>query len=463
MEVSPWKLALDRLQNVDPDLADAFDKFYQNVPLKERESLLVFIERYPYARTIVDSGQALLSNGDPFPSGFQVSKTMPFGVVLTRACEVWDRSIARFPGGPRSQTLLYKGDCIGLFELLDKYTPGAHGAEPDWNISSGSINVRCLPNISTKDRINSLRKEYGNFDTENFKRATTLAQRAVIINGFCERIDDWYVDVLYFHDRWFELAFEMTKDEKHKEYAIDLVLMLYSIGWRSESRIRDAHTTLYQYFADDLQHFAGRDLRPLELAYAFLVQIFDVLDKRRPYYILVEKDDEVAPISMLCSGIVDVAQGNEEGGQTKILRPTYMSEADPIGYVPLEHISPHVVTSLRGGSGKNVRNNVLSMFERIRNASNVASADGGKAHPLLLELSVLLGQLAFRSPVPTASAEKTNATDAFRLALDGERNRNVTLLDMPEQEFFSPFLTGLDLPRSDFFRSCVKVSMRSAE
>ncbi len=444
-----WEEAFNRLRQADSSLAAAFDQFYHQLEEVDRSKVEVSLQSYPFTTRVLDTGTAYWPDGSKVEDDYVVAKGLPFGVILSRSCEVFEYTIPTMPDSPKPTAILSKGACIGLFELFDHENTEAHGGQPDWSISAGSISIRSLVNFDAAGTQNQLRRLFGTFDTERFKTRTTLSEKAMFIPGARDGLLDWTVDILFFNKFWFD-CLSAYKGRSDEEAGAAYVLRdkLYAAAWSNVSRIRAANTSIMRFLSSGLN--TNADLSLAMGSYELTSVVTDAVYSRVPIYVIDGHSEDVAPMKFMCEELLKPFMK-----QPVAIRPAYLGEDYQVGYMPLEFISPFVLQF--GPTNHNTRDKIVAMAQRIRNASD-SVLDENVDLPILAKLEQLFDNIAFK--VPASSSGRRNgdrASAEFKVVLDMSRNIKEQGIDL--REFFNPYLDDLENQRSEFFRACVRINM----
>ena len=443
-----WQEAFKRLQQANPSLAVAFDRFHDQLDDEARANVQVSLQRYPFASRILDTGTPYWPEGTKIDNDFVVAKGVPFSIILSKSCEIFEYTIPLMPESPKPTALLSKGDCIGLFELFDQRDTDASGGQPDWSISAGSTNVRSIVNFDAAVTLRKLQQRFGGFDTDRFRSSTTLSEKAMFIPEMQHLLSDWTVDLLFFSKSWFDYLFEYERRSDDAAFAAcRLRSELYAAGWRSVSRIRAANTSFMRFFSPGLR--SNADLHLVESSHALTVTVADVIYSRTPVYVLDRDSEEVAPVNIICSELLSSLMYDPIA-----IRPAYLGESHDVGYMPLDFISPYIIRF--GPASHNIRNRIAAIAQKIRNASD-SVIDGGVDLPILVELEEFFENVWFRVPAAVSSARGNSdrASAEFRLLLD--EARNIREMDLEQSAYLQPYLYELENQRSDFFRACARI------
>lgn len=443
-----WRDVLARLNESNSKLAGVFNAVYEEAQRDGSDQFGFNIEDYRFGSTILHGGRAFASDQRPLSSEFLMPNGLPFGIILDNGCEVFDWLMSERPLPPRSQAVLKQGSCIGLFEMLDDFTEGSQGVSPDWNIVAGAASLTFISSITTRQVRQRLARAFGSFDTALFDYERTTAKKLMSIPGFQHACSDWRAKILYLSPEWFRYIFS-----HETEACLAARLFLYELGWRYGSKVRDTRTRLFHYFTPQAGETEG-DYRLVELSLTFLRYVSDILNDRRPVFLFEDTASELGPIPLIRQSVLP----HLREGETKVLLPCYLSQARDNGFIPLDHISPRIVTGQRavGGLGANTMENIMMIFQKIRNASNnVLKEDRSTGH-MLLDLNQWICRLAFRTPMPK-SEEFGGERTGFKLSVNMEGNRRIEREMMFDQDFFAPHFDKPPMKNSEFFRNCLKI------
>lgn len=446
-----WKEAFKRLRQANQSLAVAFDQFHDQLDDDARAKVQVSLQRYPFTARILDTGTPYWPDKTKIEDGYVVAKGLPVGVILSRSCEIFEYTIPLMPEAPKPTALLFKGDCIGLFELLDQSDSDAHGGQPDWSISAGSTSVRSIVNFDAAGTVRKLQQHFdgSNFDADRFKNCITLSEKAMFIPEMQNLLSDWTVDILFFNKFWFDYLFDYARRTDDVGFAAcRLKDELYAAGWRSVSRIRAANTSFMRFFSPGLKNHA--DMHLVESSHALTVTVADAVYSRTPVYVLDRDGEDVAPVNVICQNMLAPLMEDPIA-----IRPAYLGGEHEVGYMPLDFISPYIIRL--GLAGQSIRNRIAALAQKIRNASDFV-IDGEIDLPILARLDEFLDNLAFRVPAAQNRTRENGerASAEFRLFLD--EARNIKPVELELETYLQPSLRKLENRRCEFFRACARIS-----
>lgn len=428
-----WEDAKDRIRLVDEDLKTAFATFHQCLSDKEKDKATVYHCRYRYGDLLIDSGRAFWPGGEKFPEAYVVAKGLPFGLILTKMCDVIEPSVSTNKNQMvhyNSQALLAQGEFIGLFELLDKYLYNDNGPQPDWTIASGTKNIIPPTNLANSHIKKLIQKNFGLYGWNKSFSFNTFVDDIISSEKINHIIDGWHVDVLLFSKCWFDNLFEMVHFDQMPEETLPLYYYLTKKAWQSVTRIRETRTSLFSYLP----------IPEAETAYDLLTHLSDCLENRRPIYVPTINEDTAAPIDRLCQMfLAKILPSNED---IFFLAPQYFYQGQVHGFVPLEVISNKFANKRQSTVAV-----VRAAIEGLAAAYNNMRRDG-KSVPSLSSVPDIVNNLVFRA----ASEEVTGKYEAFQCTLDGK----ITPVD--DNEFFSN-VPGALARSNKFFKSCVRVSL----
>lgn len=452
-----WEATRARLKKANSSLADAFDYFYEQLEVDDRNKVGVSLQSYSFTERILDTGVPFWPGRSLVPDEYIVATGMPFGIILSHSCEVFEYTIPLASNLPRPTALLSAGKCIGVFELFDAVDKVSHHSQPDWNICAGSTSIRTTVNMNTGGVRDDLQKIYGSFDFDRFRNCSTLSQKANFIPAIASELQEWKVDLLFFNKYWFDILLDKESDTDRIGFAANrLKNILYAAAWPNLSRIRSTSTSFKPFFSPGLRSSA--DLPLVESSQAIAATTDDVIYGRMPVYVLDRQSDDVAPVSRLCEMLLEPFMKNPI-----VLRPSHISTDGPysVGYLPLDYISPYIVSNKGkfGAANQSIRARILSRFEMIRNASDLVLAKRVDL-PILVDLNKFFDHISFRVPsTQKASKGKDRASTFLRLVLHetADGTRTVVECDIAEEEFFQPYFDTLENSKCEFFRASVRI------
>src|SRR5262249_21076677 len=151
-------------------------------------------------------GRALDPAGQPLRPDVLVANQLPVGLILDNALEVIDEVIRNGEVIEFPQSVLFKKQLIGLWELIDEQLQVEGRPITNWTISSGSRSLKFLefPTQKVKwDRLRARYRQLSTYDKEDIRklRETDLIERIGEVDEKCSR---WETQVLYFSPSWFD-------------------------------------------------------------------------------------------------------------------------------------------------------------------------------------------------------------------------------------------------------------------
>ena len=138
MQWLDFKDASDIIKAVDAELEALLRVVWGQATPRQQKGLCFCLVRYPYKHFVFKNGRALDPDGKPLSSDLLVADRLPVGLILDNMLEVIDEVIRSDEVIEFPQSLLFKRDLIGHFELIDQYLNVEGRPVPIWTISSGS-------------------------------------------------------------------------------------------------------------------------------------------------------------------------------------------------------------------------------------------------------------------------------------------------------------------------------------
>src|SRR5215510_4509574 len=139
-----FKEASEIIKAVDAELAVLLSDVWDRAAKAYQRDLCFFLATYPYKHFVFKNGRALDPNGKPLRADLLVADQLPVGLILDNMLEVIDEVIRSEEVIEFPQSLLFKNQFIGDWELIDQLLKVEGRPTPNWTISSGSRSLKFL-------------------------------------------------------------------------------------------------------------------------------------------------------------------------------------------------------------------------------------------------------------------------------------------------------------------------------
>lgn len=432
-----WDAARSEIATVRPNLAELLNDCYvaQNGDLQA--SMKTIVAEYRYGSRITGDGWPYLPGEQPFPKEFIVSARLPLGIITENACESTEYAAMGNVSIPIAETILVPSDFIGLFEAVDVLTRVPLPPLPSWNIYAGISSIHALPNLATQQNLNRLARTFSrHIDEISFREADGLLAQLKLLPEFDSIANDWRVRIVYLSKDWLRAIGDHSRNGKVLENIIRR-------AWKNLARIRDKDAAPLQ---KKLREAVAPDHADVADAAGLLFKrISDVLARRQPCYTPVKENSIYGPFQDIADRIL--THVTEENW---ILRPAYLSETLPIGYLKLEQVVPTALSSRGSGS---VKDRVIHMMSVLRSA--VVKENRAK-HPSqeIISYMELLKRITFQTP--STKSTKNTKPSVYKIDFGGKL-RHVTATELTQADFYSPLFAAMPSERCPFFRHALRI------
>src|SRR6516164_3622911 len=129
-----FKEAAEIIRMVDADLEESLRVVWNQAARARQSELCFFLVRYPYKNYVFKNGQALDPDGEPLRADLLVANQLPVGLIVDNALEVIDEVICNEEVIEFPQSLLFKQQLIGLWELIDEQLTVEGRPTTNWTI-----------------------------------------------------------------------------------------------------------------------------------------------------------------------------------------------------------------------------------------------------------------------------------------------------------------------------------------
>jgi hypothetical protein len=443
-----FKEASDLIKAVDTDLEDALRVVWNQAARARQGELCFFLAKYPYKNFVFKNGQALDPDGQPLRTDLLVANQLPVGLILDNALEVIDEVIRNSEVIEFPQSVLYKKQLIGLWELIDEQLQVEGRPITRWSISSGSRSLKFLEFPTQKVKWDRLRARYRQLSTHDKEDIRRLREIDLIerIGEIDEKCRKWMTQVLYFSPSWFDELRRQLDDPERALLAMKLFSYFQTQGWSALARVRYNDDQL----TDALTEWGGDPNAPrCKAAYLLLRHGFQVLSQRRPCFGLPGGDHPLGPLGVLKKELLQVARLNET-----ILEPMYLHPGH-VGFLSLSQLVPSAFEH-------NPEDSLENIFRIIARARDVA-ARLKPAIPVLDVLPDLFSKLTFRVRTGRQRQKgRHGSVLTFKVNCTQPVGGTFPKSHVPFESFYEPVFSGTNMPTPDsrFFRVAMKLDLR---
>jgi hypothetical protein len=443
--------AAEKIRAADVDLEDALRVVWDQAARARQGQLCFFLARYPYKSFVFRNGRALDPHGEPLRADLLVADRLPVGLILDNVLEVIDEVIRNGELIEFPQSLLFKQELVGLWELIDEQLEVKGRPKTNWTISSGSRNLKFLEFPTQKNKWDKLRSRYRLLSTHDKDDVRRLKEVELIerIDEVDEKCRQWATQVLYFSPFWFDELRCQLADHERAIPAMSLFSYFQKRSWSTLARVRYNDDQL----TDALTEWGGdQSATRCKAAYLLLRHAIQVLTQRRPCFGLADGGQPLGPLDILKSELLRPAKLNET-----ILGPTYLQKGQ-VGFLSLSQLVPSAFE-------QNPADSLENIFKIIARAREPA-ARLRPAIPGLEDLPDLFSRLTFRVKTGRqrqkgrhGSVLTFKVTWPLQEARGTFRKKNV-----PIETFYEPVFSGANMPTSDsrFFRVAMKLDLRDS-
>ncbi|MGB6398069.1 MAG: hypothetical protein WBF73_20630 [Bradyrhizobium sp.] len=144
MDRLDFKEASETVKAVDEELEALLRVVWGQTARERQRDLCVYLAKYPYKHFVLKNGRPLDPDGQPLRADLLVANLLPVGLILDNVLEVIDEVIRREEVIEFPQSLLFKRQLIGLWELIDQQLHVEGRPLSNWTVSSGSRSLRFL-------------------------------------------------------------------------------------------------------------------------------------------------------------------------------------------------------------------------------------------------------------------------------------------------------------------------------
>jgi hypothetical protein len=445
-----FKEASELINTVDAELEALLSAVWDQATKACQRDLCFFLAKYPYAHFVFKDGKALAPDGKPLRPDLLVAGRLPVGLILDNLLEVIDEVIRNEEVIEFPQSLLFKNQLIGLWELIDEQLQVEGRPTTNWTISSGSRNLKFLEFPTQEVKWNRLRARYRHLSTHHRESVRKLKEIDLIemINEVDQKSKQWVTQVLYFSASWFDELRRQLEEREGAVPATRLFSYFQDRSWSALARVRyndDQLTDALTEWGED------SDAARCKAAYLLLRHSHQVLSQRRPCFGLADGiHPNLGPLDTLKEELLQVARLNQT-----ILGPMYL-HAGQVGFLSLSQLVPSAFEQ----SPEDSLENIFKIISRARDAAVKRNV----SVPGLDNLPELFSRLTFR--VRTGrQRQKGRHGSVLTFKVDcSQPGGTFPRRSVPIEAFYEPIFSAVNLPPSDsrFFRVAMKLDLRES-
>jgi hypothetical protein len=446
-----FKEASELIKAVDAELEALLSATWDQATKVCQRDLCFFLARYPYAHFVSKDGKALAPDGRPLGSDLLVAGRSPVGLILDNLLEVIDEVIRNEEVIEFPQSLLFKNQLIGLWELIDEQLEVEGRPTTNWTISSGSRNLKFLEFPTQEVKWNRLRARYRHLSTHHKESVRKLKEIDLIemIGEVDQKSKQWVTQVLYFSASWFAELRRQLADRERTGPAARLFSYFQNRSWQTLARVRYNDDQL----TDALTEWGGdSNAARCKAAYLLLRHSLQVFSQRRPCFGLADGiHPNLGPLGTLKEELLQVARLNPT-----ILGPMYL-HAGQVGFLSLSQLVPSAFEQ----SPEDSLENIFKIISRARDAAVKRNV----AVPALDNLPELFSRLTFRVRTGRQRQKgRHGSVLTFKVDCSQPGGGIFPRRSVPIEAFYEPVFSAIDLPPSDsrFFRVAMKLDLRES-
>jgi hypothetical protein len=407
--------------------------------------LCFYLAKYPYKHFVFKNGRPLDPDGEPLQADLLVANLLPVGLILDNALEVIDEVIRREEVIEFPQSLLFKRQLIGLWELIDEQLHVEGRPLSNSTVSSGSRSLRFLEFPTQQVQWDRLRARYRQLSTYDKGRELKEIDLIEMIGEVDRKSKQWTTQILYFSSHWFKELERQLADPECRAPAMELASYFNNASWASLARVRYNDDQL----TDALTELGGdSNAARCKAAYLLLRHSLQVLSQRRPCFALANAHADLGPFDTFRQELLQVARLDRT-----ILVPAYL-QAGQAGFLSLSQLVPSAFEQ----SPEDSLENVFKIILRARNAAMKQMV----AVPGLDNLPELFSRLSFRVKSGRLRQKGRHGSIlTFKIKYPSHDSGGFQRENIPIEQFYAPFFPGDDLPTSDsrFFRVAVRLDL----
>jgi hypothetical protein len=446
-----FKEASELIKSVDAELEALLSAVWDQATRAFQRDLCFFLARYPYTHFVFKDGKALAPDGQPLAPDLLVAGRSPVGLILDNLLEVIDEVIRNEEVIEFPQSLLFKNQLIGLWELIDEQLQVEGRPTTNWTISSGSRNLKFLEFPTQEVKWNRLRARYRHLSTHHKESVRKLKEIDLIemISEADQKSKQWVTQVLYFSASWFAELRRQLVDRERTGPAARLFYYFQNRSWSTLARVRYNDDQL----TDALTEWGGdSNAARCKAAYLLLRHSLQVFSQRRPCFGLVDGiHPNLGPLGALKEELLQAARLNPT-----ILGPMYLHPGQ-VGFLSLSQLVPSAFEQ----SPEDSLENIFKIISRARNAA----AKRNVAVPALDNLPELFSRLTFRVRTGRQRQKgRHGSVLTFKVNCSQPAGGTFPRRSVPIEAFYEPIFSAVNLPPSDsrFFRVAMKLDLRAS-
>jgi hypothetical protein len=240
MDRLDFKEASETVKAVDEELEALLRVVWGQTARERQRDLCFYLAKYPYKHFVLKNGRPLDPDGQPLRADLLVANLLPVGLILDNVLEVIDEVIRREEVIEFPQSLLFKRQLIGLWELIDQQLHVEGRPLSNWTVSSGSRSLRFLEFPTQQVQWDRLRARYRQLSTYDKEAVRRLKEIDLIemIGEVDRKSKQWATQILYFSAPWFEELERQLADAECRAPAMELASYFNNTSWASLARVR---------------------------------------------------------------------------------------------------------------------------------------------------------------------------------------------------------------------------------
>jgi hypothetical protein len=443
-----FKEASETIRAVDEELEALLRVVWGQAARERQRDLCFYLAKYPYKNFVFKNGRALDPDGNLLQPDLLVGNLLPVGLILDNVLEVIDEVIRREEVIEFPQSLLFKRQLIGMWELIDQQLHVEARPQSNWTISSGSRSLRFLEFPTQRVEWDRLRNRYRDLSTYDKGTVRELKEIDLIemISEVDQRSKQWATQILFFSSEWFKELERQFAEPECRTPAMELASYFNKTSWETLARVRYNDDQL----TDALTELGGdSNVTKCKAAYLLLRHSLQVLSKRRPCFAPAKNHADLGPLDAFRKELLQVAKIDQN-----ILVPGYL-QAGEAGFLSLSQLVPSAFEQ----SPEDSLEDVFKIIQRARNAAMKQRI----AVPGLDNLPDLFSRLAFRVKSGRLRQKGQHGSIlTFKVKWSSHDSGGFQRVNIPIEEFYAPYFSPNNLPTSDsrFFRVAVKLDLR---
>jgi hypothetical protein len=443
--------AIRHIRGLAPDapglasLADALDDYCSALTARGLRPLCV-VDSYPFGQLIFNEGIPLRSNpSEEFEPALLQESEFPLGIIIKGYAEVTAYGHGAGTPRPVSQAILKPGDFIGAFEFMDFRAGVRPKPIPDWMMTAGSASIRCAFRTDNDSFVKHVVRRFQSQrrNSHLIREASTFLDQMKNIEPINKLFNKCRTDILYFGRDWFSLSLQDYEDDIIRTARSKLNEIICLQAWRSSARLMPsasrAAAAFFKGNSGGIGDFTQPERHERQRGITIFNSLYDMFFGRRPMFIPERNNGGWGPIKEIC----DLLHGYNDDDKPFILRPDYLSDKDPIGFMPLESIGSDLVEG--GGAREVALTKTLNTIYR--------AAKGTGERNILKEYGNIIRALSARLPAEKKSGQTTGAVTCVTWD-----ERYISPKEISEDQFFKESGISLRRPGAEFFKTCIRLN-----